>query len=89
MNCERMIFMTVKVFSTKVCPWCVKAKEFLDELGVAYETVDVSENRAAAMEMVRKTKQMGVPVVQIGDKYIVGFNANEIRNTLKENGLIA
>ncbi|MGI6253788.1 MAG: NrdH-redoxin [Synergistaceae bacterium] len=68
----------VKVFSTKTCPWCTKVKEYLDEKGVAFEEVDVAADRAAAMEMVRKSGQMGVPVTQIGEKFIVGYNTEAI-----------
>lgn len=68
----------IKVYSTKTCPWCTKVKEYLDGKGVAFESVDVQANREAAMEMVRKTGQMGVPVTQIGEKYIVGYNPEAI-----------
>ena len=68
----------VKVFSTKTCPWCTKVKEYLDEKGVAFEEVDVAADRAAAMEMVKKSGQMGVPVTQIGEKFIVGYNTEAI-----------
>lgn len=80
--------MKVKVFSTKTCPWCVKAKDYLKSLNVPYEDVDVSANREAAMEMVRATKQMGVPVIQVGDKYIVGFDQGAIDKYLREAGLL-
>jgi glutaredoxin len=46
--------------------------------GNRYENVDVQANREAAMEMVKKTGQMGVPVTQIGEKYIVGYNPEAI-----------
>lgn len=81
--------MEVKVYTTQTCPWCVKVKEYLDKLGVAYTPVDVSKDRTAAMYMVKKTKQMAVPVTEIGDKFIVGFNTAELDAALKENGLIA
>ena len=45
--------MTVKVYSTKTCPWCVKVKEYLDSLHVAFDEVDVSADREAAMELVK------------------------------------
>jgi glutaredoxin-like YruB-family protein len=80
--------MSVKVFSTKTCPWCVKAKDYLRSLNVAFEDVDVSANREAAMEMVKATKQMGVPVIQVGEKYIVGFDQGAIDKALREAGLL-
>jgi glutaredoxin 3 len=80
--------MTVKVYSTKTCPWCDKVKEYLDSIKVSYETIDVSADKKAAMELVKKTRQMGVPVTQIGEKYIVGFNPDAINEELKGAGLI-
>ena len=80
--------MSVKVYSTKTCPWCVKVKEYLDSLKVAYENVDVSADREAAMELVKKTKQMGVPVTQIGDRFIVGYDPDALTAELKAGGYI-
>lgn len=80
--------MEVKVYSTPTCPWCTKVKDYLKGLGVAYTAVDVAGDREAAMELVKKTKQMGVPVTQIGEKYIVGYNPTEIEATLKSAGLL-
>lgn len=80
--------MEVKVYSTKTCPWCDKAKEYLGSLNVAFETVNISEDKTAAMEMVKKTRQMGVPVIQVGEKYIVGYQPEMIKAALKEAGLL-
>ena len=81
--------MEVKVYSTPSCPWCVRVKEYLTGLGVAYTNVDITTDRALAMELVKKTKQIGVPVTFIGDKFVVGFNERELDALLKANGLIA
>ncbi|GAB1398881.1 glutaredoxin domain-containing protein [Aminivibrio sp.] len=72
----------IKVFTTKTCPWCTKVKEYLEEKKIPFENVDVATNREAAMEMVRKSGQMGVPVTQIGEKYIVGYNPDAIDEEL-------
>jgi len=80
--------MKVKVYSTPTCPWCTKVKEYLQELGVDYEEIDVSKDRAAAMEMVRQTGQMGVPVTFVGDKFVVGYDPDAINELLKENDLL-
>lgn len=80
--------MTVKVYSTDTCPWCDKAKEYLNSLNIDFETVNVSGNKQAAMELVKKTRQMGVPVVQVGEEYIVGYNPNAISAALKNAGLL-
>jgi glutaredoxin-like YruB-family protein len=64
---------TVIVYSTPMCPYCTKAKEYLESKGIAYQEIDVSRDRAAAMEMIQKSGQMGVPVVDIGGEIVVGF----------------
>ena len=81
--------MEVKVYSTSSCSWCVRVKEYLSGLGVPYTNVDITADRASAMELVKKTKQIGVPVTFIGDRFVVGFNEPELEALLKENGLIA
>ncbi len=64
---------SVTVYSTPTCPYCVLAKEYLTKKGVTFEDVDVSRDRAKAMEMINKSGQMGVPVIDIGGEVIVGF----------------
>jgi len=78
----------VTVYSTSSCPWCVKAKEYLSSLSVDYQAVDVGVDREAAKEIVQKTRQRGVPVVKIGERYIVGFDQDAIKSALKEEALI-
>ena len=72
----------VIVYSTKTCPWCHKAKEFLEEKGVAYKDVDVGADQKAANEMVEKSGQMGVPVIDMDGKIIVGFDKEELEKAL-------
>ena len=80
--------MAVKVYSTVSCPWCVKVKEYLDSLKIAYENVNIGVDREAAQELVKKTRQMGVPVTQIGEQYIGGYDPDSIVSALKDVGLL-
>lgn len=73
----------VKVYSTPICPYCTMAKNFLRENGVQFEDIDVSRDRAAVVEMVEKSGQMGVPVLDINGQVIVGFNQEAIKKALK------
>lgn len=66
--------MSVKVYTTNTCPWCVKAKQYLKEKGVEYTEVNVSQDRQAAMEMINKSGQRGVPVLDINGNIVVGFD---------------
>ncbi len=72
----------VLVFTTPTCPWCSRAKTYLRGRGVAFREVDVSRDPAAARELVRRTGQMGVPVVEIDGRPIVGFDQPKIDRLL-------
>lgn len=72
----------VKVYSTPTCPYCKIAKQFLADKQIAFEDVDVSKDQAAAQEMINKSGQMGVPVIDIEGKIIVGFDKGSIAREL-------
>lgn len=80
----QVVLMTVKVYSTKTCPWCHKAKAFLKEKGIKFEDIDVATDQKAAKEMIKKSGQMGVPVIDIDGKIIVGFDQAAIEKALKK-----
>lgn len=73
----------IRVFSTPTCPYCVTLKGFLKEKGFAFEDIDVSQNETALKEMVDKSGQMGVPVIDIDGQIVVGFDRNKIVGLLK------
>lgn len=73
---------SVKVYSTPSCPYCIKAKQYLDESGVEYESIDVATDQEKAQEMMSKSGQMGVPVIDIEGEIIVGFDKNKISRAL-------
>jgi len=59
------------------------AKEFFTEKGLIYEEFDVSENVEKRKEMIDKSGQMGVPVIEIGDEIIIGFDKARINELVK------
>jgi len=73
----------VIIYSTPTCPYCIYAKEFFKEKGVAFEDVDVSRDHARATEMVNKSGQMGVPVIDIDGEVIVGFQPDAFEHFLR------
>ncbi len=73
----------VKIYSTSTCPWCVKVKDFLKEHKVAYEDINISTDEKARAEMFDKSGQFGVPVVEIGNDIIIGFNREALKKSLK------
>jgi glutaredoxin-like YruB-family protein len=77
MNMPRVI-----VYSTPSCPWCNATKRYLRERGIRFYDVDVSKDKKAAEEMVRKSGQMGVPVIDINGHIIIGFDRAKIDKLL-------
>lgn len=75
--------MTVKLYSTTWCSFCRVAKEFFKDNKIKFEDINVQENQKAAEEMIKKTGQTGVPVIDIDGKIIIGFNIEEIKKVLK------
>jgi len=73
----------VIVYSTPTCPYCHAAKEFLEENKIAYKDIDVSKDQDAAQQMIEKSGQMGVPVLDIGGTIIVGYDKEAIKKALK------
>lgn len=72
----------VKVYSTPTCPYCKRAKSLLDANGIDYETVDVSQDDQAIKEMMDKTGQMSVPVLDIDGELVIGFDKSKISELL-------
>lgn len=79
---------TVKVFSTEWCGFCKMAKEYLRSKKVDFLEVNIEQDQSAAMFIVQKTGQTGVPVIQIGEEYILGFDRERIDGALRQNKLL-
>lgn len=75
----------VIIYTTPVCPYCQMAKAFFKEHNVQYEEKDVSSDHDAVHEMIQKSGQLGVPVIDIDGEIIVGFDEEAIRSALKIN----
>lgn len=72
----------IKIYSTPTCHWCVLAKQFFKENKVEYTDYNVAADTKAANEMVQKTGQMGVPVIDIDGQFIIGFDKARIVKAL-------
>jgi len=72
----------VKIYSTPTCPFCIMAKKFLKDNNIEFEDIDVSRDKKAAEEIVMKTGQMGVPVVEIDGEIVIGFDRDKIKKLL-------
>jgi len=74
--------MKVKMYSTPTCGYCNLAKNFFDEKGIEVEVFDVSVDEKRRQELVDKSGQMGVPVIEIGEEIVIGFDQARISQLL-------
>ena len=72
----------VIVYSTSTCGYCLRLKQFLEENNIEFENVDVASDQERVKEMIEKSGQMGVPVVDIDGDIIVGFEKVKISELL-------
>ena len=72
----------VIVFSTPTCSFCNMAKQYFRQKGIKFKDVDVSRDPAAARDMVRRSGQQGVPVIDIGGRIVIGFDRVKIEKYL-------
>lgn len=77
--------MNVKVYSTPTCPYCKMVKSYLDQKGISYEDLDVSVDRIARDEMIRRSGQMGVPVIDIDGQLVIGFDKERLEKILSKS----
>lgn len=72
----------VKVYTTSTCPWCHQVKNYLKDKGVAFQEINVAEEPQQAKMLVDKTGQRAVPVIEIGDEIVIGFNRQRLEELL-------
>ncbi len=72
----------VVIYSTPTCPYCKRAKDYLAQKGIAYTDINVAADRDKAKEMIERSGQMGVPVIEIDGKIVVGFNQAQLDSLL-------
>ncbi|OOM81686.1 glutaredoxin-3 [Clostridium puniceum] len=72
----------IKVYTTNTCPWCVKVKNYLKSENIDFEELNVQDDMVAREEMIKKSNQMGVPVLDINNNIIIGFDKPAILKAL-------
>ncbi len=76
--------MSVTIYSTPTCGYCNMAKDYFRKNNIAFTEYNVAQDRAKAEEMVKKSGQMGVPVIDVNNEVIVGFNRPAIERALQK-----
>ena len=72
----------VKIYSTPTWPYCKMAKSFLDANNVPYQDIDVAQDKAGREELVTKSGQMVVPVIDINGELVIGFDQSKLKEKL-------
>lgn len=75
--------MQIVIFSTPTCPYCIQAKQYFKSKNIPFDDIDVSADETKAQEMIKISGQMGVPVIKIDDKVLIGFEQDEVEKLLK------
>ena len=76
----------VTVYTTSTCPWCDRVKDFLGKAGVPFEEKRVDSDYEAAMEMIQRSGQQGVPVIAADNDVIVGFDQPKLARIVDRYG---
>ncbi|MGI6595640.1 MAG: NrdH-redoxin [Elusimicrobia bacterium] len=73
----------VIIYSTSACPYCRMAKDFFNEIKIEFINYDVGIDKEKLDEMVKKSSQIGVPVIDIEGEIIIGFDKEKIKTALE------
>ena len=75
----------IKVYSTPDCAYCWTLKGFLKKHNIEFEEIDIFLDQEAKEEMIKKTGQKEVPVMEVGDQIVIGFDKKKISEALGIN----
>jgi glutaredoxin 3 len=78
----------ITIYSADWCAFCHAAKEYLDKKGIKFTEKNVEHDQAAAIEAVQKSKQTGIPVLDIDGTIIIGFDRPRIDAVLADKKLV-
>ena len=73
---------SVTIYTTPTCTYCHTAKEYFKQNNVAYTEKDVTQDMAVQQEMIARSGQMGVPVIDVGGTIVVGFDQPKLKALL-------
>ena len=74
----------VKIYSTSWCPECIKLKKYFNMKGIEYSEINVADRHEDREEVFKVSNQRTVPVIQINNSVIVGFNKELIDKELNK-----
>lgn len=74
----------ITIYTTPTCAYCKMAKEYFKEHNVSYQEKDVTTDAAARQEMIEKSGQLGVPVIDIDGQIVIGFDKSRLAELIKD-----
>lgn len=73
----------ITIYTTKHCSYCSMAKDFFKKHNLEFNEIDIGSDYKKAQEIIKKSGQLGVPVIQINNSIILGFDKKAIIKCLK------
>ncbi|MCR4328873.1 MAG: glutaredoxin family protein [Patescibacteria group bacterium] len=73
----------VTIYTTPSCIYCKMAKDFFTKNNVSYKELNVAEDEKGREEMISKSHQLGVPVIDVDGEIFVGFDREGLARALK------
>ena len=74
-----MQHLKIKIYTSPGCPHCRAAKEFFRSYGIKFKEIDITKNPKEADRIYKKAKIMATPIIEIGNRIIVGFDRAKIK----------
>lgn len=75
----------IKIYTTPICSYCFSLKNFLKENNIEFEEIDLSKDEEKQKEIIKRTGQTVVPIIEIDNELIVGFDKEKISKLLRIN----
>jgi glutaredoxin len=79
---------TITIYGAEWCPPCHMAKDYLKGQGIPYKYVNIDDDREAGMAVARKTGWNAIPIIRIGDEYLLGFERVKLDQALRAHRLM-
>ena len=64
----------VVIYSTRICPYCMRAKNFFEKKNIAFDEIRIDQDSAQMQKMMEMSKRQSVPQIFIGDYHVGGFD---------------
>ncbi len=74
--------MSVSIYTTKTCSYCRLAKDYFRKQGISFTEYDIEADPRRAEELVHRTGQTAVPVIDVNGRVLIGFNPAEVERAL-------